>query len=290
MDRRKRNITAIGGLVLAGASVFIWGFYYLLGTPIFGGGTGIYVEMHDGAGVKRGDPVELQGVRVGSVGAVQLRAGAGVLLALRLEYPDLKVPADTRAAVRGDVFGAHSVQLLPGSALVRLEEGDTIRGAREAQLPDLAAELGGRARAVLAGADSLLSPAAIRDVHETAAALPAGAQELRAAFVELHAAAAALHRTSEGVEKAGTADAMTSALGQVEESARALTTAANTMNRSLDSFASIMQKVDSGQGTLGRLVNDSTLYRDLHETVREVGALATDMRVRPGRYVTIKVF
>lgn len=290
MDRRRRNVTAIGALVLAGASVFIWGFYYLLGTPIFGGGTGIYVEMADGAGVKRGDPVELQGVRVGSVGDVQLHSHAGVLLRLRLEYPDLKVPADSRAAVRGDVFGAHSVELLPGSALVDLEEGDTIRGASDAQLTNLATELGGRARAVLAGADSLLSPDAIRSVHETAAALPASARELRGAFVELHAAAAALHRTSEGVEKAGTAEAMTRALHQVDQSAQALTTAANTMNRSLESFASVMRKIDDGQGTLGRLVNDSTLYRDLHETVQSVGALATDMRMRPGRYVTIKVF
>ncbi len=289
MENRKRNVTALGLLVLAAGAIFIWGFYYMLGTPVLGGGTRIYVALQNGAGLKRGDRVFLQGVDVGSVAAVELNAPGSVSAELRLETP-LKLPADTRAAVRGDVFGAHTVDLAPGSALVKLQSGDTIRGLAAAALPEMAADLGDRARAVLAGADSLLSPDAVRNLHATAQVLPASAVEMRDAFVELHRAAAALRRSAEGVEGAKTGPALTSALGEVERSARAMTAAAGTMDRSLNSLASVLQKVDNGTGTLGRLVNDSSLYRDLSQAAREVAGLAADVKQRPGRYVSIKVF
>src|SRR5512142_3168258 len=289
MENRKRNVTALGLLVLAAGAIFIWGFYYMLGTPVLGGGTRIYVALQNGAGLKRGDRVFLQGVDVGTVTAVQLEGPGRVAAELRLETP-LKLPADTRAAVRGDVFGAHTLDLAPGTALVKLQSGDTIRGLAAAALPEMAADLGDRARAVLAGADSLLSPEAVQNLHATAQVLPSSALEMRAAFVELHRAAAALRRSAEGVEGARTGPALSSALGEVERSARAMTNAANGMDRSLNSLASVLQKVDNGNGTLGRLVNDSTLYRDLSAAAREVGALASDVRQHPGRYVSIKVF
>lgn len=69
-----------------------------------------------------------------------------------------------------------------------------------------------------------------------------------------------------------------------------MTAAAGTMDRSLNSLASVLQKVDNGTGTLGRLVNDSSLYRDLSQAAREVAGLAADVKQRPGRYVSIKVF
>lgn len=289
MDNRKRNVSALGLLVLAAAAVFVWGFYYMLGTPVLGGGKRIYVAMQNGGGLKRGDKVFLQGVDVGSVSAVDLVSTGRVAAEIRLETP-LRLPADTRAAVQGDVFGAHSVQLVPGTALVMLSSGDTIRGGAAPALPELAAQLSDRARDVLAGADSLLSPSAVRNLHATAEVLPAGAVEMRDAFAELHRAAAALRRSAEGMEAARTGPAMTSALTEVERSARSMNTAAGTLDRSLNSLASVLQKVDNGNGTLGRLVNDSTLYRDLSVAAREVGALASDVRQHPSKYVSIKVF
>jgi ABC-type transporter Mla subunit MlaD len=84
---------------------------------------------------------------------------------------DIRLPADTRAVARADVFGTHSVELLPGEALVALEGGDTIQGMTQQPLT-LATELGGQARGIMASADSLLSPRAVSDLQATAAELP----------------------------------------------------------------------------------------------------------------------
>ncbi|HET7450511.1 MAG TPA: MlaD family protein [Gaiellaceae bacterium] len=53
---------------------------------------------------------------------------------------------------------------------------------------------------------------------------------------------------------------------------------------------SVVAKVNAGQGTLGMLVNDGALYRNADSLVRELRALAADVRGNPKRYVSLKVF
>lgn len=296
MDKRNRNIIALGGLTIAATIVFFWGLYFLLGNTVFTGGTDVYIALNDGGGLKRGDRVQLQGVEVGSVQSVRLTADNRVVAELRIR-PDITLPADSRASVSGDVFGAHSVQLTPGRAVVRLEEGDTLQGTRAEALTDLAADLGTQARSVLSAADSvlsaadsILSPQTVRSLQATTAVMPETARELRAAFAELRQAAASLHRTALTFEQSNAGERVAGTAEEMQRSAQALTAAANSMERSLDSFATVMARIEAGQGTLGRLVNDTSLYYQFHETVRELGALATDIRERPQRYINVRIF
>lgn len=289
MDKRKRNLATIGGLTIVATIIFVWGLFWMLGTPLFRGGMDVVVMLDNGAGLKRSDPVQLQGVRIGNVTDIRLAPAGGVAVGVRLN-DDLALTADTRAVVRGDVFGAHMVQLLNGSSMIRLAPGDTIIGLASPELSQMAGDLGARVESVLVSAEGLLSAEAVRDVHATASVLPASAQELRAAFEELRFASAALRRTAERVEGAETGERLNSTLGEVERTARALSAAAGRMEESLGAVASVMGKIDSGRGTLGLLVNDTTMYAELNHTLREMRALATDIRERPSRYITVRIF
>jgi len=289
MRRRTRNITALGALTLLAAFLFVWGMNYMLGNPILQGGMDIAIRLSDGGGLKRGDRVQVQGVEIGTVRNVNLSAGRNVVVDVRLRGR-FSLPTDTRATVQGDVFGAHTIQLRPGPSPRNLVSGDTIEGGAAPQITDIATSLSERAEAVLTGVDSLLSPRTLSDVQATAAVLPQGAAELRAAFVELREAAAALRRTAEGVEEARTGDAVTGAADRIEESAQALTAAVEKVDRSFDVLSSVLSKIDRGEGTLGRLVNDSTMYVAFSQAVREMGLLAADIRERPGRYINLRIF
>ncbi|MGH7576708.1 MAG: MlaD family protein [Longimicrobiales bacterium] len=289
MDKRNRNIIALGLLTIVAAVVFFWGLYFLLGNTALRGGTELTLALDDGGGVKRGDRVHVQGVEVGNVQSVRLNDAGGVSARIRVDG-DIVLPADTRAAIAGDVFGAHVVELRPGKALVRLERGDTIYGVADPGPLQLAAGLGEQASELLTSADSLLSPDMIANVRATAEVLPASALELRAVFGELREASAALRRTIENVEQARTGDQLAGAVLQVERSADALASAAGAIERSFGSLDAVLTKIDGGHGTLGLLVNDSTLYVQLSETLREMGALATDVRERPGRYISLRLF
>lgn len=289
-NRRKRNLATLGLLTVVAAVIFVAGLFWMLGTPLLRGGMDVTVVLDNGGGLKRSDRVHLQGVAIGTVRSVRLNpAGSGVLAELRLD-DGLALPADTRATVSGDVFGAHTVDLIPGSSMVRLAPGDTVRGQAVPELARMATDLSARVESVLSSADALLSAEAVRDVHATAAVLPAGAAQMTAVFEELRYASAALRRTAERVEGADTGDRLNSAIGEFEQTARALTSAAGRMEESLGAFASVLGKIDSGNGTLGRLVNDTSMYAELNHTLREMRALATDMRERPSRYINVRVF
>lgn len=289
MEYQARNLTALGLLVVVAGALFVWGFFYLMGDPILTGGDEVVVVMNDGAGLSRGDPVQLNGVKVGTVRQVNLNPPDGVTVHVNVNG-DIRLPADTRVVARNDVFGATTVELLPGRALVTLEGGDTIQGLTRQALPDLAAELGGQARDILESADSLLSPRSVNDLRATASVLPEVAQQLRSAFSELTLAASSLRRTAEEIEAAEAGAQAGATLAEIRSSARAATTALNTMDMSLLSLASVLGKIDRGEGTLGLLVNDTLLYGEMSATLREMRALTADIRENPKKYVTVEIF
>lgn len=289
MEYQVRNLTALGLLVVVAGALFVWGFFYLMGDPILTGGHEVVVVMDDGAGLSRGDRVQLNGVQVGTVRAVELQPSDGVTVRINING-DVRVPADTRVVVRADVFGATTVNLLPGRALVALDGGDTIQGLTQQALPDLASELGGQARQMLQRADSLLSPRAVDDLRATATVLPEIAQQLRSAFSELTLAASSLKRTAEELESARAGEAAGATMAEIRASALAAGHTLRTMDSSLVSLASVLGKIDRGEGTLGLLVNDTSLYGELSATLQEFRALTADIRANPRKYVTVEIF
>jgi phospholipid/cholesterol/gamma-HCH transport system substrate-binding protein len=252
--------------------------------------------MADGAGLKRGDRVYVSGVDVGLVQQVKVGRAGGVFAEIRVSG-DLDLPVDTHAAITGDVFGAHTVELQPGNAAGLLEDEDTIFGSAVPQITRLAVDLSERAGAVLTAVDSLMSPRVVQDVHETTAALPSSVVELRAALATFREAAESIRRTTEEFEAAQPGAAMTETtdaarltMEQFRRSADALTAAATSMERSLNTMERVLLRIERGDGTLGRLVNDPALYDELSLTLREFRLLAADIRERPGRYINLRIF
>ncbi len=62
------------------------------------------------------------------------------------------------------------------------------------------------------------------------------------------------------------------------------------LKTSIETLNSILAKASSTDGSLGKLLNDKTLYDNLSNTVRSANILMDDLRVHPKRYVNISVF
>jgi phospholipid/cholesterol/gamma-HCH transport system substrate-binding protein len=50
-----------------------------------------------------------------------------------------------------------------------------------------------------------------------------------------------------------------------------------------------MEKVNKGEGSLGQLANNDSLYNNLNSTARNLDLLLSDFRQHPGRYVKFSV-
>jgi phospholipid/cholesterol/gamma-HCH transport system substrate-binding protein len=55
-------------------------------------------------------------------------------------------------------------------------------------------------------------------------------------------------------------------------------------------LALITSKMNKGEGSLGKMINDQELYDNLNKSTKELNLLLKDMQRYPGRYVNVSVF
>src|SRR2546422_8856528 len=56
------------------------------------------------------------------------------------------------------------------------------------------------------------------------------------------------------------------------------------------SLKGLLDKMDKGEGTLGKLATATLLYKNLNATLKPLGELLTDLKERPGRDLELKAF
>jgi len=118
------------------------------------------------------------------------------------------------------------------------------------------------------------------------------------------AAADNLNRFSNRVDSATSRGELQTIVDNSQHAARELVTAATRLREISDGLGrtesrlstavtradSVFSKVNSGQGSLGLLVNDAALYRNTDSLVAELRALVADVKKNPKRYINVKVF
>ena len=62
------------------------------------------------------------------------------------------------------------------------------------------------------------------------------------------------------------------------------------LKTAIGNLNALVAKINSDEGSLGKLINDKALYNNLNNTIRSANILVDDLRVHPKRYVNISVF
>ena len=62
------------------------------------------------------------------------------------------------------------------------------------------------------------------------------------------------------------------------------------LENTLANINSLISDIESGKGTLGKLMKDETMYNNLSDASKELELLLQDLRLNPTRYVNISVF
>lgn len=284
----------VGGLVLAAIVVLVAGVVWITGADIGGEQFRFYVVSPQAAQVSEGSRVYVHGVDVGSVRTVGL-AERGVVLGLEVS-DEVTIPADSRAEIAPSGFlGSQMVNLIPGGADRRLTAGDTIAGGTGSDLQGLARNLGQRAEDVLDRTARVLSDTAIRSLNSGADDLAGTLRELRTLVEEerrtLRSLVQNLDRTSQNLAGA-TGPELRNTVGRLDSLTAELNRTSEELTASSRSLASILAKVDRGDGSLGRLVNDEGLYRsmtaaaeNLQSASEEIALLSRDLRENPEKYL-----
>jgi phospholipid/cholesterol/gamma-HCH transport system substrate-binding protein len=289
MRRRKGSELATGALVLVATAVAVWGYFWLTAQPLGRGGYHLMVQLSDAGGLQRGDRVRLAGVQVGTVRRVGLENGA-VVAEITVDR-DLSLPRDSRVSLQASgAFGGRYLAILPGKAATTLGRNDTLTARNVPTLSETFAEVGSQAGEAFARASELMSPAHV-------AGLEKGAQSLSHSVDELTSLAISLQATAAGIRRRVDDKRLDSTAADLAHTARTLSGTSIELRAASASLGSILDKIDRGRGSLGRVVNDPTLYQALlaaatHVDEAALGAAAfvRDVHARPERYVRISLF
>ena len=294
MDLTYKQEVGVGGLVLAGLLVFVIGMFWLTGRSLSNKSITARVAFEDVAGLKVGDPVMVSGVREGRVAAVTLDRVGHVTVTLELTPDDKVRPhADATAMVAaGDFFGGRFIEYFPGTETASLlPTNGMIQGTREEQLTDVAAGVASKANAFMTSATALVNDRLATDIHNTLLATQRAMDVIdKAGQGPLLGQATATLASAEQVMNHLDTLLAGPAGKRVDTLTANLAALSTQLNKATTSLSALMTQIQQGKGTLGKMATDSALYYHLDSTLVSLNALLNDLRERPGRYLTVKVF
>lgn len=291
MDLTVKQEVSVGALVIAGGILLVALLFWLTDKDVGGKGVPVEVVFVNAAGIEAGDAVWVSGVKKGRVAAVRLQSVGKVRVTLTVD-PDVAPRLDAAAAVASlDFLGNKIVDYRPGERAEPLPDGTVIIGIQKGELAEMAGGLATRVDELIGNATALVSNQLAVDVHNTLVATQRALDVLAKAgsgplIAQTTATLAATERTMARL------DSLLGSAGgkRVDTITANLARLSSNLGSATASLDTLLGAATRGEGTLGRMAHDSTLYMNLNETLTALTALLNDLRERPGRYLTVKVF
>lgn len=264
----------VGLFVIVALALFIWMAVRLGGFSWTQAGTyDLSTVFSTAGGLKQGVSVEVAGIQVGTVARIELFENKEALVTMAIREGVI-LPLDSEAHIRASgILGDKFVELVPGAnSREDLTGGDRITTAKSA--PEIADVLG-QIGSIATDIKTITGPMAqgntgadIRDMVSNFKAMSLRLDNLVSSNeAGLTAAIVGLQASMANLQEITTKiNSGEGTLGQLINS----DSAANEIHTSLASIRSITHKIDSGDGTIGRLINDETTVDKIDKTLSSI--------------------
>lgn len=292
-------------LVLGSVLIFIWGYSYLKGRDLFKSYKTFYVVYNDVEGLSPSAPVTLNGLVVGKVNSIQFRDTIQGSLTVELQVKtDFPISKTSSATLYEPGFGLSGKQIALTPDLknhVDAEDGDYLTAELKpgmlSVVGDKLSPLQNKLESTVANADSLLTHFNNVLDKQTQQNLRIAIAEMSSTMTEFNKAAHSLNATISGNQSHINAtmanlDKTSANFAKISDSINQanLGQAVKKLENSLAKVDDIMNDVQAGKGTLGKLLKDEKMYDNLNGASQELKELLADLKKNPKRYVHFSVF
>ncbi len=291
----KRNVELqVGSLVLVAIVAISFGLLFLKEFKFRTATWPVEVNFPEASGLSVGAPVLIRGVEAGKVQSIDLdRENVRVVLGIE---EGVEISEDALFVIQPDMMGPTYVTVKQGESEIPLEPKAEVTGVAHVELAALLENSAG----LLLRVDRLTRRFAefveSGKIDTLIADLGGGARELRLLAAEsretLPASLARLDELSS--ELSGFLRENGPQLGIGLERFVALSeeleVLAADMRAASGGLKFMSEQVESGQGTLGRLIAEEDLYLRMQSTLEEVDSLLADIKADPTRYLTFELF
>ncbi len=294
----KTGIIVIGGILL-----FILGFSFLKSTPLFDDSKVFYAVYNHVGGLQPGTQVSINGLTVGAVNNIEFKDESGDLLVTFSVNSSFEFSKNSTAELYDTgIIGGKGIQINPvfdGAPLA--QSGDTLKTNTKPGLTELVqqklAPLQLKVEGAVSNADSLLMN--FNDVLDEATKrnLRQSIEGLNKVILNFEQSSATLNTLLENnkhqIDSSLTnINTVTGNFAKISDSLSqaGLSGTITKLEETVNNLNSILVKLNSGEGSLGKLMNDKELYDNLSNASRELDLLLQDFRLNPKRYVNVSVF
>lgn len=307
----------IGALVTISLALLYWGVNFLKGESVFSKER-VFIALYDDvAGLEKANPITINGLQVGQVRDMYFTKDGSAAVVLELVIRNnIDIPANSTAKiVSSDLLGSKAVEFTLGTSNELAQSGDTLMSELEMSIKE---EVNRQLRPLKLKAEDLMSQ--IDTVLTMLQGLVSddntdnfskSVKHIANSFENLESTTSTLDTLMSGQKNRlenilGNIESITYNLKQNEENINnimanfssisdslAKIEFAKTMasvDKAMKDMAAISDKINRGEGSMGMLVNNDTLYIELEKSSRELNLLLEDIRLNPKKYVRFSVF
>lgn len=296
--------------VIAAALIFYLGSIFLKGINVFGKKTYYYAVFEDIGALHESTNVTLNGYEIGKVTDIELLSSNPVRICAEILVTEkLDIPEDSQFEVaQKDVLGGMVVNLHLGQSARMAQRGDTLGCYLAGGMLDGVGDLVAQLRSVVASVDtigqnlklafrtedSLNGGTMIKNTLENLEHTTANLSKLLAdnggkvnnVVAQLDVLSKTLGEAAPKIDAiVGNVDNITDSLAKAN-----IRTLVNNAQSTIDDANRLIDNVNKGQGTVGQLMQNDSLFKSLNNTIESLDLLVKDIKANPSRYINVTVF
>lgn len=307
----------IGLIVTIALALLYWGINFLKGEDVFTNDRVFVAIYKDVGGLEKANPVSINGFQVGQVRSMSFSSDGTSNVVIELVIKNsINIPKNSTAKiVSSDLLGSKAVEIKLGNSPELAISGDTLTSEIEISIKEEVSRqiqpIKNKAENLMQSIDTVLTMLQSVFVSSNTDNLSKSVEHFANSFENLE-------HTTQTLD-----DIMTSQQGRlerilanIESITLNLKNNEDNLNNILTNFSSlsdtlakaniaetisgvnntmkeiegITSKINQGEGSLGLLVNNDTLYMELEKTSRELNLLLEDIRLNPKKYVRFSLF
>jgi phospholipid/cholesterol/gamma-HCH transport system substrate-binding protein len=305
------NETKVGILAAVGIAVLILGYSYLSGSDLFSRENKFYAIYSSVDGLSVSKPVLVNGFQIGRVSDMKLRPDGRTVVEFTIDH-QYDVPSNTNAKlVSTDLLGGKAIKFEYGNSKVMAQNKDTLQSDIQGSLAESLQPIQTKAEHLITKLDSslaainkIMNPDFQKNVDRSFNSIANSLQTLEGTTKKIDALVGSQTEHINGILtnteavssnlKAGSAHFNTIATNfEKVSNDMANSNIKQTLDNANNAVAALqatIDKINNGNGSLGLLINDKTVYKNLADATANLNALMIDLKAHPGRYVSFSVF
>lgn len=308
------NETKVGTIAVVAVTLLILGFNFLKGKKLFSSSKDVIARFENVQGLTNSNPVMVNGLQVGTVYSLSPSKDMREILVTLNITSDINIPSNSIAVIKPSLLGITSLDINLGNAQTYLKHKDTIStmanaGTLDNILKKVDPVLFEVTNAVssldsfLKNMNSIVDPraknnigSALDNLNKITTSLTLSAASLE---ILLNTQTGTMAKTLNNLSSvtgnlASNNDKITGVITNLDKTAANLSQldlkgTLDSLNGTISNLKSLVGKLNSNDGTIGLLLNDPNLYKNLASTANKLNLLIDDVRVNPKRYVNISI-